>query len=159
MNIKKKGGKIMKFKLTVLLAACVVTMGLLLGTSAAQAATVFFDPSDPERAIGINNLDVGGTLYNVAFISQTTAQSLYGDVPGVFDFPDSASASAAVDAVNVELNAEGAYGRPLAGRSCEAGRRAFEVSLRVKPLSQYRIPERVQRRFQRSLEGCSSRRR
>ena len=49
----------MKFKLTVLLAACVVTMGLLLGTSAAQAATVIFDPSDPERAIGINNLDVG----------------------------------------------------------------------------------------------------
>ena len=98
----------MKFKRTAFLMAVVVTVGLLLGTSAAQAAEVIFDPDNPTRATGITNLDIGGTAYNVAFISQTTAQLLYGDVPGVFDFSNSASASAAVDAVNVELNAEGA---------------------------------------------------
>ena len=98
----------MKFKRTAFLMAVVVTIGLLLGTSAAQAATVIFDPDNPNRATGITDLDIGGTLYNVAFISQTTAQSLYGDVPGIFDFSNSDSASAAVDAVNVELNAAGA---------------------------------------------------
>jgi hypothetical protein len=34
---KNKGGKAMKFKLTVLLAAVVVTAGILLGTSTAEA--------------------------------------------------------------------------------------------------------------------------
>jgi hypothetical protein len=58
----------MKFKLTVLLATFVVALGLLLGTSTAQAAEVIFDPVVPGKANGITNLDIGGTPYNVAWV-------------------------------------------------------------------------------------------
>jgi hypothetical protein len=98
----------MKFKLTVLLAAVVVTMGLLLGTSAAQEAEVIFDPGDPGKAIGITNLDIGGTSYDVAFDEQSAAFGLYGELPGVFDFTTSDSANEAINAVIVELNEENA---------------------------------------------------
>jgi len=37
----------MKLKRTVLLAAFLVALGLLLGTNPAQAATVNFDPNNP----------------------------------------------------------------------------------------------------------------
>jgi len=90
------------------LAAGAVVMGLLLGTSMAQAEDVIFDPNDADQATGITNLDIGGTLYNVDFISQTTALSVYGAAPGVYDFPDTSSAGAAVDAVNAALNAANA---------------------------------------------------
>jgi hypothetical protein len=59
------------------LAAGAVVMGLLLGTSMAQAEDVIFDPNDADQATGITDLDIGGTLYNVDFISQTTALSVY----------------------------------------------------------------------------------
>ena len=98
----------MKFKRTVLLATFVVTMGLLLGTSTAQAAEVIFDPNIAGKAIGITNLDIDGTPYNVAFDEQTPAVGIYGELPGVFDFTTDASASAAVNAVVDELNAENA---------------------------------------------------
>ena len=59
------------------LAAGAVAVGLLLAASTAQAEDVIFDPSDPNKATGITDLDVGGTLYDVDFISQTTALSVY----------------------------------------------------------------------------------
>ena len=100
----------MKLKLTVILAACVVTMGLLLGTSAAQAATVIFE-NGTSKAIGIENLDIDGTLYNVAFMSTgTVAAQVYGIFPGHFDFSLATTAAAAVDAVNSELNKADAAG-------------------------------------------------
>jgi hypothetical protein len=68
-----------------------------------QAWTVDFDPNQPDAATGITNLDIGGTIYNVAFISQTTAVSLYGEAPGVYDFTTNPTAGAAVDAVNAAL--------------------------------------------------------
>ena len=96
----------MKFKLTVILATFVVTISLLLCISAAQAGTVKFDPTDSTRAIGITDLDVDGTPYNVDFIL-TEAVNVYGSLPGEFDFNTSESALAAVDAVTLALNEEG----------------------------------------------------
>ncbi len=99
----------MKRKLTVILATFVVTMGLLLGTSAAQEATVIFEEGT-NKAIAIRNLDFEGTLYNVVFTPfGTTAQQVYGDFPGQFDFRGSPSEDAAI-AVNRELNLAGATG-------------------------------------------------
>ena len=43
MNLKKKGGKTMKFKRSVFLTAVVVALGLLLGASTAQATEVEID--------------------------------------------------------------------------------------------------------------------
>ena len=59
---------------------------------------------DGDTATGIQNLNVGGTLYNVAFLL-TSADELYGSDP-VFDFPDSRSAKAAKLAVNLALNTD-----------------------------------------------------
>jgi hypothetical protein len=99
----------MKFKPTVLLATLVITMGLLLGASAAQAATVNFDPNNSTHATGIENLDIGGTPYNVAFTAtETVAEQIYGPFPGSFDFTNSAAANEAANAVNIELNQAGA---------------------------------------------------
>jgi hypothetical protein len=112
----------MKFKPTVILATVVVTMGLLLGTSAAQAATVIFDPNDSTKATGIENLDIGDTFYNVAFTANSTgAFQVYGPFPGTFDFDTSQTAADAADAVNNALNiniaqtvgAEGSAGVPF----------------------------------------------
>ena len=74
----------MKFKRTVILATFVVTMGLLLGTSAAQEPTVIFEPGT-SKAIRIENLEFEGTLYNVAFTPPATAAEVYGRSPGQFD--------------------------------------------------------------------------
>jgi hypothetical protein len=84
-----------------------VIMSLFFAASSVQAAEVVYDPASSQRATGITNLDVGGTLYNVAFTSQTTAGSVYGEVPGDFDFADQNSAGAAVDAVNAVLTSAG----------------------------------------------------
>ena len=46
---------------------------------------MWLDPDDNDNAIRITDLDIGGTPYNVTFISQTTALSQYGDLPGDFD--------------------------------------------------------------------------
>ncbi len=99
----------MKFKLTVILATFVVTMALLLGTSTARAATVNFDPDNPTQATGIENLDIGGTFYNVAFTANSTAAfQVYGRFPGTFDFDTSQTAADAAHAVNNALNINGA---------------------------------------------------
>ena len=81
----------MKFKLTVLLATVVVALGLLLGASAAQAEPIV--NLDGDTATGIQNLEVGGTLYNVTFL-RISADDLYG-IPPIFDFTDVDSAKAA----------------------------------------------------------------
>jgi len=93
----------MKLKQTVFLATFVVTMGLLLGASAAQAQTIV--QLDDDTATGILYLEVGSTLYNVAFRS-ISADELYGEENPEFDFTDSQSASAAVDAINLALNTD-----------------------------------------------------
>jgi hypothetical protein len=95
----------MKFKLTVLLATFVVMMGLMLGT--AQAATVVFDSIIPDRAIGITDLDIDSTPYNVIFISGQSPENVYGDLPGEFDFNTKESAKAATNAVADALNTVG----------------------------------------------------
>jgi hypothetical protein len=85
-------------------------MYLLLGASTASAATVIFgDSSAPTKATGIQDLDVGGTLYNVTFNLQATAATIYGTYPGDFPIFNTASAASnARDAVNAALQAEGA---------------------------------------------------
>ncbi len=96
----------MKFKLTVLLATFVVTMGLLLGTSTAQVATVILD--DDDNVIGIENLRVVTEIgektifYNVDFVYDT-ALNVYAT--GKFDFPFAADAAPVLLAVTDALNA------------------------------------------------------
>jgi len=98
----------MKLKSTVLLAAFVVTMGLLLGASAAQAleVEVIYDPTNPQKVIEIRNLSIGGALYNVTFPEQATAEEVYGPAPGEYDFSDQFLAEAAVNTVVWALNQE-----------------------------------------------------
>jgi hypothetical protein len=86
------------------LAAGAVTMSLLLGASAAQADVVR-DPDNSFKAIGITNLDIGGTPYNVDFVGPTEAVNVYGGYPGTLDFTTSDSAHDAVTAVNAALTA------------------------------------------------------
>jgi hypothetical protein len=106
----------MKFKPTVLLATFVVTMGLLLGTSTAQAATVIFDPGDSTKATGIENLEIIGKLYNVTFTPPSTAAvQVYGFFPGTYDFDTSSEALEAVQTVNDALNINGAQTVGVAG--------------------------------------------
>ena len=88
------------------LAAGVVAMSLLLGASAASAATVTFG-SLPGKAIGITELDVGGTLYDVLFDESATALSVYGAFPGTFPFTPN-EAFVAAEAVVAALNTAGA---------------------------------------------------
>ena len=96
----------MKLKSTVLLATFVVTMGLLLGASTAQAATVILDEDDNViRIEGLVVLDssLEITAYNVDFVHDT-AVNVYAT--GEFDFPSDADALAADLAVRDTLNAE-----------------------------------------------------
>jgi hypothetical protein len=97
----------MKLKLTVFIAVGVIAMGLLLGTGTAKAYVVVFDANDNTRAIGITDLDIGGTPYDVDFISTLEPVIVYGDAPGEFDFNTIDSAKAAIDAVTAALNTEG----------------------------------------------------
>jgi hypothetical protein len=85
----------------------VVVLALLLGAGAAQATEVIRDGNQSTRAIGITNLDIGGTLYDVDFIFPQEPWNVYGDTPGEFDFNTNESALAATDAVTAALNTEG----------------------------------------------------
>jgi hypothetical protein len=105
--LKNKGGMIMKFKLTVLLATFVVTMGLLLGTSAAQEFTVQVDGSG-NNAYGILNLPVFNletqdTInYDVTFRFEPGGL-VYPNPPADFDFRGEtvfSAIQAVVDALN-----------------------------------------------------------
>ena len=96
----------MKLKLTVLLATFVVTMGLLLGASTAQAATVI--TNDDGNVIAIENLEVivfptERKVYDVDFVDDT-ASGVYG-TGFDFDFPITGDALSAVAAVNNALTA------------------------------------------------------
>ena len=97
----------MKFKRTVLLAAFVVTMGLLLGAGATQAATVICE-NDPEpctetsSVIRIDDLEVTDstgepTVYTVLF-PYAAATSVYS-FSLVYDFENQEDASLAMEAV------------------------------------------------------------
>jgi len=90
----------MNFKRTVLLLTIVVTLGLLLGTSAAQAQTVI---SSAGNATEILDLEVNGVLYNVEFVSDN-GLGLYGEPP-VFPFSGGQTDTInAANAVNDALN-------------------------------------------------------
>ena len=89
------------------LAASVVAMSLLLGANVASAATVTFG-SLQGKAIGITDLDIGGTLYDVLFDEKVPAVLVYGEFPGTFTFTTSGDAQDAVIAVNAALNGENA---------------------------------------------------
>ncbi len=69
--------------------------------------TVIFDGSGT-NAIGIENLDLGGTLYDVAFTASVSADEVYGTFPGEYDFANINLAISAVNAVTELLNDEGA---------------------------------------------------
>jgi hypothetical protein len=85
------------------LAAGVVAMSLLLGANVASAATVVFGSLEG-KAIGITDLDIGGTLYDVLFPERVPAVLVYGEFPGTFTFTTSGDAQAAVIAVDAALN-------------------------------------------------------
>jgi phage tail protein X len=70
---KTKGGNTMKFKRTVLLAAFVVTMGLLLGTSATQAATVI-------KVVAEGDTLLDGTILTSILVDGGVAINLDGKV-------------------------------------------------------------------------------
>ena len=93
--------KKIRFKLVMILVGAL----FLMGFSTAQAApTVRLDPSNNFVALGIDNLNVNGTLYNVDFIF-TDADQLYGSSGNkVFDFTSDAAANSAVDAAVAALN-------------------------------------------------------
>ena len=90
----------MKLKRTVLLLTVVVTMGLLLGASAAQAFEVEVDETGT-NATAIRNLEFNGELYDVTFLYSST-DDIWGDE--AFDFDDFTVAADAVVAVNDALN-------------------------------------------------------
>lgn len=82
----------------VIVMACM----LLLIPAIGGAATVL--TSGDDLAYRIENLDVGGTLYNVNFVWET-AENIYGSPPNpVFDFPGDSSAADARSAVLGALN-------------------------------------------------------
>ena len=86
--------------------ALAAAMVFLLGAPV-QAGTVIFDPNNATKAIGIANLDIAGTLFNVEFTPDLTAGLVYGDFPSSFDFITSETALAVTIAVDEALNAEG----------------------------------------------------
>jgi len=128
----------MKLKLTVLLATFVVTMGLLLGTSAAQEFTVLVDLSGT-NAYGILNLPVLNletqeTInYDVTFRFEP-GDDVYPNPPADFDFFDETVFSA-IEAVVDALNTE-----PLVttvGPEDEGGQSTFRIGVTKVPIYQW----------------------
>jgi hypothetical protein len=125
----------MKLKLTVLLATFVVTMGLLLGTSAAQEFTVLVDSSGT-NAYGIQNLPVTNleTLeteyYDVTFRFEP-GEDVYPNPPEDFDFFDETVFSA-IESVVWALNTV-----PLVttvGPEDEGGQSTFRIGVVQVPI-------------------------
>jgi len=81
-------------------------VSLLLGASAASAGDVVFG-SLAGKAIGITDLDIDGTLYDVTFDEDATALSVYGELPGTFSLTADEAAAAAT-AMVAALNTAGA---------------------------------------------------
>jgi hypothetical protein len=69
----------------------------------ASAALVLTTGNDQQIATGIRNLDVGGTMYDVDFIS-AIGNAVYGTVPRTYDFDNLTDAMNAITAINTELN-------------------------------------------------------
>ena len=90
-------------RLSVLAAAAAVLMSLLLGTNAAQAADVIFEPGT-NRAIGVENLQIGGMSYDATFKVQSFAHEVYGSFPGTYTFTTIASADEARNEIVAALN-------------------------------------------------------
>ena len=124
----------MKFKRTVFLTAVVVAMGLLLGAGAASATEVVFgDPGAPNKATGILDLNIDGTLYDVTFNSLVIAAEIYGPYPGEFPFFNRrVAAGAARDAVNVALLEAGATA--VGDEATDAGSTIFNIGFKSKIL-------------------------
>lgn len=74
---------------------------LLLFCAASHAFVVDLDPNDDTQAIGIRNLDIQGTAYDVLFEHYTGPHNSpqAGDI-----FIDEAGATAATNAINAALN-------------------------------------------------------
>jgi hypothetical protein len=136
----------MKFKRTVILLTVVVAMGLMLGASAAQAATV---ERDGAVATAIRDMTVNGVTYDVVFCNADTEQ-VYGDPP-VFDFPNLLEADAAVTAVTNLLTAEGGITVVGAtGPDCQGSdptKVYFGVAYREERVKIPLIPEKVHLTF------------
>ena len=65
-----------------------------------------FDPNDATKAIGIENLDISGVLFNVEFTDSQPAAATYGEFPGVFAIYNLEDEAAhAMDAVDDALSA------------------------------------------------------
>ena len=126
----------MKLKPTVFLATFVVTLGLLLGANAAQAANVIWDPYNPTKATRIENFDIDSKLYTVVFTDkEKVAEQIYGAFPGTFDF-DFGQSKDAADGVNEELNAAGAQTVGAAGEDDSTTYRIGFESVEVGPSGQ-----------------------
>jgi len=91
-------------------STCVIVVAAMLlalvpsGRASAQdGPEVVFDPEQSTKAIGINNLTIDGTIYNVTFTIVQRAAETYGAFPGVYEFTTEESAAVAVDAVAAVL--------------------------------------------------------
>ncbi len=83
----------------------ILTFSLFLASEPTGAQVVFGDPTMPNMATSINNLEVGGINYNVVFRVQKFANEIYGPFPGTFDIFDALpEAEDAVATVNLALN-------------------------------------------------------
>jgi len=105
----------MKTRNTILLNV-VVALALLLGASVAQAQTVILEGT---QAIGIDGLDVDGTIYDVDFSTKTNPNSVYGDFPGELDFIGLSLANVARDAVDTALDGSAATTVAASGETGE----------------------------------------
>jgi hypothetical protein len=101
------------------LAAGTMAMGLLLGAGATSAATVLFADGGT-KATGIDDVNIGGTVYDVTFNVQVFAFEEYGPFPGTFFFNNATVALDAVNAINAALNASPATSVGAPGNAFEA---------------------------------------
>ena len=91
----------------VVLVACALLAGLMLGVHPAVGQTVEFGDGGT-KATAIRELSVGGVLYDVTFAPSDAALDVYGPFPGMYTFATATEAEAAVDVVLVALNDAGA---------------------------------------------------
>ena len=86
-----------------------IFVALLLSSGMANAQTVHFDDTvHPTKATSITDLTVNGTAYDISFDTEIEAVNIYGAYPGTYTFATEADASAAVTAMNAELEANSA---------------------------------------------------
>ena len=76
---------------------------LLLSDCRTARAAIVYNVDGTGQLTGIQNIDVGGTLYNVAFV-EGSFDNIFGDAAGL-DFTTSAAALAASNALAAAFNA------------------------------------------------------